>query len=168
LIQALSSETANDEVKQVWYADDGSAVGSLVGVKKCWDYLQANRPDFGYCPKPAKTILLIKDSSLMQAAQKIFKDGIKTTYHGEHLLGSVIGTESFREQYIKNKVEGWVKDFQSLSKYAQDDPQASCSAFIKGLSSRWTHFQRTVPDVSELFEPLENAIRDQLIPTLVG
>jgi len=104
----------------------------------------------------------------MQAAQKIFKDGIKTTYHGEHLLGSVIGTESFREQYIKNKVEGWVKDFQSLSKYAQDDPQASCSAFIKGLSSRWTHFQRTVPDVSELFEPLENAIRDQLIPTLVG
>jgi len=34
--------------------------------------------------------------------------------------------------------------------------------------SRWTHFQRTVPDVSELFEPLENAIRDQLIPVLVG
>ena len=29
-------------------------------------------------------------------------------------------------------------------------------------------FQRTVPDASELFEPLENAIRDQLIPALVG
>ena len=29
-------------------------------------------------------------------------------------------------------------------------------------------FQRTVPDVSELFEPLENTIRDQLIPALVG
>jgi len=29
LIQALSNETANDEVKQVWYADDSSAVGSL-------------------------------------------------------------------------------------------------------------------------------------------
>ena len=26
LIQALSNETANDEVKQVWYADDSSAV----------------------------------------------------------------------------------------------------------------------------------------------
>ena len=34
LIQALSNETANDEVKQVWYADDSSAVGSLAGVKK--------------------------------------------------------------------------------------------------------------------------------------
>jgi len=28
-------------------------------------------------------------------------------------------------------------------------------------------FQRTVPDASELFEPLANAIRDQLIPALV-
>ena len=34
LIQALSKETANDEVKQVWYTDDSSAVGSLAGVKK--------------------------------------------------------------------------------------------------------------------------------------
>jgi len=115
LIQALSNETANDEMKQVWYADDSSAVGSLAGVKKWWKYLQANGPDFGYCPKPAKTILLVQDSSLMQAAWKIFKDdGIKITDQGERILGSVIGTESFREQYIKNKVETWVKDLQSL------------------------------------------------------
>jgi len=168
LIQPLSKETANDEVKQVWYAEDSSAVGSLAGLKKWWEYLQANGPDFGYCPKPAKTILLIKDSSQMQAAQKIFKgDGIKITDQGECLLGSVIGTESFREQYIKNKVESWVKDVQSLTKHAQDDPQAAYSAFTKGVSSRWTHFQKTVPDASELFEPLENVIRDQLIPALV-
>jgi len=69
----------------------------------------------------------------MQAEQKIFKDdGIKITDQGECLLGSVIGTESFREQYIKNKVESWVQDLQSLSKYAQDDPQAVYSAFTKG------------------------------------
>jgi len=73
----------------------------------------------------------------MQATQQIFKDdGIKITDQRERLLGSVIGTESFREQYIKNKVESWVKDLQSHSKYTQDDPQAAYSAFIKGLSSR--------------------------------
>jgi len=105
----------------------------------------------------------------MQAAQKIFKgDGIKITDQGEYLLGSIIGTESFREQYIKNKVESWVKDLQSISKYSQDDPQAAYTAFTKRLSSRWTLFQRTVPDASELFEPLENTITDQLIPALVG
>jgi len=31
--QGLRNETANDEVKRVWYADDSSAVGSLAGVK---------------------------------------------------------------------------------------------------------------------------------------
>jgi len=42
----------------------------------------------------------------MQAARKLFKgDGIKITDQGERPLGSVIGTESFREQYIENKVE---------------------------------------------------------------
>jgi len=99
LVQALSNENTNDEVKQVWHADDNSAVGSLAGVKKWWEYLQANGIDFGYCSKPAKTILSIKDSRLMQSAQKLFKDdGIKITDQGERLLGSVIGTESFREQ----------------------------------------------------------------------
>jgi len=93
----------------------------------------------------------------MQAAQKIFKgDGIIITDQGERLLGSVIGTDSFREQYIKNKVKSWVKDLQSLSKHAKDDPQAAYSAFTKAVSSRWTHFQRTMPDASALFEPLEN------------
>jgi len=37
---ALSNETANDEVKQVWYADDNSAVGSLAVVRKWWEYLR--------------------------------------------------------------------------------------------------------------------------------
>jgi len=51
----------------------------------------------------------------MQSAQKFFKNqGIKIIDQGECYLGSVIGTKSFREQYIKNKVEDWVEDFQLL------------------------------------------------------
>jgi len=55
-----------------------------------------------------------------------------------------------------------------FSIYAQDDPQAVYSAFTKGMCSRWTLFKGSVPDMSELFEPIENAIREQLIPALVG
>jgi len=87
LIQALSSETANDEVKQVWYVEDSSALRSLAGMKKWWKYLQTKRPDFGHCPKPAKTIHLIKDNSLMQSSQKLFKNtGIKITDQGNAYL----------------------------------------------------------------------------------
>jgi len=39
LIQALSNETANYEVKQVRYADNSFTVGSLAGVKKWWEHL---------------------------------------------------------------------------------------------------------------------------------
>ena len=75
----MSNETANDEVKQAWYADDSSAVGSLAGMKKWWEYLKAKGPDFGKYPKLAKTILIIKDSSLMQSANKFFTNqGIKS------------------------------------------------------------------------------------------
>ena len=86
-VQALSNETANGEVKQVWCGDDSSAVGSLAGVKKWWEYLQVKGPDFGYCPKPVKTILLIKQNSLMHPTQKLFKDDrIKITDQGERHL----------------------------------------------------------------------------------
>jgi len=33
LIEALSTKTANDDVKQVWFADNSFAVGPLEGVK---------------------------------------------------------------------------------------------------------------------------------------
>jgi len=33
MIQALRTETANDDAKQVWFADDSSAFGPLKGVK---------------------------------------------------------------------------------------------------------------------------------------
>ena len=99
---------------------DSSAVRSLAGVKKWWEYFNAKGPDFGYYPKPAKTILIIKDTSQMQSTQKLKDGGIKITEQGERYLGSVIRTESFRKQYIKNKVEEWGKDLQLLSNYAQD------------------------------------------------
>jgi len=104
----------------------------------------------------------------MQSAQKLFKGNkIKFTDKGERHLGSVIETESFREQYIKNKVEAWVKDLQLLSNYAQHDPQAAYSAFTKELCSRWTYFQRIILDMSRILEPLENTIKHQLIHALL-
>jgi len=80
-----------------------------------WDYLQAKGLEFEYCLKPAKIILIIRQWLVERNRCKNFKNTrIKITDQVEHYLGAVIGTESFREQYIKNKVEGWVKDLQLL------------------------------------------------------
>jgi len=57
-----------------------------------------------------------------------------------------------------------------LSKHAQVDPQAAYSAFtIKDYAPDGPiSKEQCTPDLSELFEPLENAIRDQLILALIG
>ena len=42
------------------------------------------------------------------------------------------------------------------------------AAFTFGLRNRWTYFMRTLPDVENLLQPLERAISDVLIPSLIG
>ena len=55
-----------------------------------------------------------------------------------------------------------------LAEIARDEPQVALSAFNTGLSQRWKFVQRTIPEISHLFEPLESAIRNELIPALCG
>ena len=93
---------------------------------------------------------------------------VKITTEGERHMGAVIGSHEFRETYVSNKVNKWVEDVTELSKLAKDEPQAVYSCYTKAISHRWTYVQRTIPDISHLFRPLEASIRDKLIPALVG
>ena len=45
---------------------------------------------------------------------------------------------------------------------------ATYAAFVHGLSSRWTYLSRTIPEVSDLFQSLEDAIHQLFIPSLTG
>ena len=54
-----------------------------------------------------------------------------------------------------------------LAEFAQSLPQASYVAYTFGLRHRWTYFLRTLPDIEDLFKPLECAISDVLIPSIV-
>ena len=58
---------------------------------------------------------------------------IQITCQGERHLGAVVGTEDFRNQYIKEKVNKWVQDVRSLAKIAQEEPQAALSAYTKSI-----------------------------------
>ena len=83
-------------------------------------------------------------------------------------MGAVIGSKEFKVQYIQNKVAKWVQDVEALAEIAKDEPQLAYSSFTKAISHRWTYVQRTVPNIADLFEPLEHAIRETLIPNLIG
>ncbi len=87
---------------------------------------------------------------------------------GEKHLGAVIGAEEFRQEYMEKKMQGWVNEVIELSGIAEEEPQVAYAAYTKGLSHKWSYIQRTVKDVSEFFSPLEHAIRNVFIPSLIG
>ena len=41
-------------------------------------------------------------------------------------------------------------------------------AYIHGLANKWTYFLQTIPNISDLLQPLEDAIFHHFIPALVG
>ena len=111
----------------------------------------------------------MKDPQLAHIAKEIFDGtGIKITEEGERHLGAVIGNAEFRKEYITNKVSSWIKDVEELAKIAVDEPQLAYSSYTKALSMRWCFVQRTIPNIREYFVPLEAAIRESLIPAILG
>ena len=80
----------------------------------------------------------------------------------------MIGSDTFRNKFVSEKVQKWCQDVKQLSSIAAEEPQAALTAYTKSICHRWTFVQRTIPGVSELFQPLEDCIRSDLIPALVG
>ena len=157
------------EVLQTWYADDTAGCGTLEKLKLWWDKLCEVGPLYGYHPKPSKTILIVKELVHLPKANALFgKSGVKVTLEGERHLGAVVGSKKYRDEYVKDKVAGWVRDVEELAEIGKNEPQAAYSAYVKGLSHRWTYVQRTVGDISDLFEPLELAISKKFIPAIMG
>ena len=81
---------------------------------------------------------------------------------------AAIGTQEFKRDYVREKVAKWTKDVEDLSVIAIDEPQAALSAYNNGLCQRWTFVQRTTNNISDLFKPLETAIKDKFIPAICG
>ena len=94
----------------------------------------------------------------------MFKDtAVNVTVQGQKHLGAVIGSRKYLEEYVSEKVTNWVSEVTKLAEFALSQPQACYAAYTFGLKHRWTYFLRTLPDIQDLLEPLENAISKGLI-----
>ena len=83
-----------------------------------------------------------------------------------------MGTAAFVQKFAQKKVEGWIKEIEKLSKFAETQPHAAYAAFSHGLISKWNYFLRVVNwemlSPVELLQPLESAIQSQFIPAVTG
>ena len=95
----------------------------------------------------------------------MFRDtAINVTVGGHKHLGAALGSRSFLEEYVGEKVDEWVNEVTKLADFAISQPQACIAAFTFGLRHHWIYFLRTLPDIAKLLEPLDRAINEVLIP----
>jgi hypothetical protein len=154
-------------VRQIWYADDAQAVGCLSALRQWWDILVSRGPGYGYFVNASKTNLVVKSTVIDQAITIFNGTGVQIA-EGARDLGAAVGSETFVQQYVTKKISGFCKEMEYLSKIAESSPQAAHAAFVHGVRHRWLFLQRTLADTSNAFEPLENIIKNQFIPALLG
>ena len=64
-------------------------------------------------------------------------------------------------------IKDWIVEIRYLSEIVKTYPHSAYSAFVHGLQNRHTYTMRTIPDLSEHLQSLEDAIRNCFIKTLV-
>ena len=89
------------------------------------------------------------------------------TTAGKKHLGAAIGTIDYREEFMTSLVRKWVDQIETLSKIAAFEPRTAYVAFTSCIRHRYTYYMRTIPNISQLLEPLEQVIRTKFLPALL-
>ena len=71
-------------------------------------------------------------------------------------------------QYVEEKVAQWVQELDDLATTAKSHPQAAYAAYTHGFIGKWSYLIRTIPNISDLLQPLEDAISKCFLPILTG
>ena len=158
----------NDNITQIWYADDACATGKIARLRRWWNLLSTEGAKFSYFVNPTKSWLITKPEHLSSANTSFADSGVQITSDGRPYLGAPIGSPAFMESYVSDKVSLWVRELELLTTIAHSQPHAVYAALTHGLTSRWTFLMRKTPDIGHLFQPLEDIIRRKLIPSITG
>ena len=158
----------NTRAKHIAYADDLVGLGKLQEIKNLWDEICKHGPPLGYNPNAKKSCLIVKEEKKDQAME-IFKDtGIMITTEGQKHLRAVIGSPEFKSTFTKNLVDKWVLELQELSKIAKTEPHAAYSNFVFSFKMKWNYYMRTIPNLRDHLQPLEDIISNDFVPSLFG
>lgn len=154
------------DTRQIAYADDLSCAGKLKNLLKWWKLVESFGPKVGYFPNANKSWIIVKEEKLEMATNIFRGSELNITTEGKKHLGAVIGSEEFRSDYIESKVNDWVKQLTTLAIIATHYPQSAYCAFTAGFCHKFDYFLRTIPNISGHLQPVEDVIKNKLIPAL--
>ena len=112
--------------------------------------------------------MTVEEYSLQEAETMFEGSGIQITTAGGKYLGAAIGKGTFKEAFVKKKVEQWKAELENLAKVATSQPQSAYSIHMHSLQHKWSYLMRSVGDVSSLLQPMEDLIHHRVIPAIIG
>ena len=151
------------EVRLSAFADDLAGGGTLEQLRNWWDQIIYLGQFIGYTAKPSKSWLIVKAEYYQQAVEKFEGTGIRITMEGKRHLGAVVGSLTFKSEYVKELIDGWIEELKNLNKIARVEPHVAYSAYIFGFQHKFTYFLRTIPNISDDLKRLDKAIDEQLL-----
>ena len=167
LIQLLRSLEA--EVDQVWLADDATGGGTLENLKAWWDRVIVEGKKFGYHVNESKSWLILKRDTDLERAKLVFSsDKINFSTDGQRHLGAVLGSESFKKEYVSQKVQKWCDEISKLSEFAKSQPHAAFCAYLHCEQHKYRYIMRTIDGISDCMKPLDDIINNIFIPAVTG
>ncbi|KAL5467453.1 hypothetical protein EMCRGX_G031678 [Ephydatia muelleri] len=114
LIHRLSTNV----IEQVWYADDATACGKLSEIRSWWKHLVEIGPQYGYFPNASQTWMIVKKEKF-EEAQAVFEGtSVNVTQEGTRYQGATLGTRTFTENFVSEKLLEWTKEIEVLSAFA--------------------------------------------------
>ena len=145
------------DLKQVWYADDATASGSLSSLRTWWDHLSSVGPAFGYHANATKTWLLTKEDHVDRAKVLFGDTNVNITTHGHPHLGAPLGSIEFVHQFVANKVNQWTQELLLLSDIARAQPHSAFAAFTHSHVHKFSFLCRTTPNIEALLHHWKTA-----------
>ena len=101
-------------------------------------YVTKDWPKLWLFPKWIQDLHCCKARNCVKLPMKFSKAQVSASQRREDYLGGAIGTTSFRNQLIEQKVREWVEEIKTLSEISKTEPHAAFAAFTHGLSSGGT------------------------------
>ena len=104
LIQQM--RTRSPDTNQVCFADDATSAGTCTQLRAWWKNLSSIGPIFRYYPNGSKTHLVVKEDFEERARQSFRDTDIQISIHEKCHLGAALGSRTFTEEYVHDKVQG--------------------------------------------------------------
>ena len=83
-------------------------------------------------------------------------------------MADIVGSDSYKRGYVDELVKDWNSQLCMSSTVAESQPLAAYSAFVNGFNNKLSYFMRNILDISNFLLPIEDIIRNRLIPAMTS